>query len=72
MNKTQSHLISFDSRSAGLARVCLALAKTDSRAACHSRNQGKAIGTDLNRHPLAIFSLARCHARPAGAMIQSP
>ena len=31
MNKALSTLISFDSRSAGLARVCLALAKTGSK-----------------------------------------
>jgi hypothetical protein len=56
MNKAQSHLNSLDSRSAGLARVCLVLAKTDCTAAWQSRNQGKVIGADLNRHPLAIPS----------------
>jgi len=68
MNKAQSHLISFDSRFAGLARVCLALAKT----AWQCRNQGKAIGADLNRHPLAILSLPGANARPGWARIQSP
>jgi hypothetical protein len=64
MNKAPSHLSALDSRSAGLARVCLALAKTDSRAACQCRNQGKTIGADLNRHPLAILFLTTRHARP--------
>ena len=72
MNKAQSHLISFDFRSSGSARVCLALAKTDSEAAWQCRNQGKAIGADLNRHPLTILSLTRRHARPGCAMLQSP
>ena len=65
MNKPQSHLISFDSRSAGLARVCLAPAKTGSEAAWQCRNQGKAIAADLNRHPLAILSLTKRPARRA-------
>ena len=56
MNKPQSHLISLDSRSAGLARVCLALAKTDSKAAWQCRHQ-KNYRADLNRHPLAFLSL---------------
>jgi hypothetical protein len=72
MNKAQSHRISFDSRSAGLAQVCLALVKTDSKAARQCHNQGKAIGGNFNRHPLGILPFARCHARPGCAMIQSP
>jgi hypothetical protein len=72
MNKTQSHLISFDSRSAGLARVCLALAKTDSKAAWQCRKHGKATGAYLYSLPLALPSLTRCHARRGCAIIQSP
>lgn len=72
MNKTQSHFISCDSRSAGFASVRLALPKTGSEAAWQCRNQGKAIGADLNRHPLTALSLTRCHARPGCAMLQSP
>lgn len=72
MNEAQSHRISFDSRSAGLAQVCLALVKADSKAACQCHNQGKTIGADFNRHPLGILPLARCEARPGCAMIQSP
>jgi hypothetical protein len=72
MNKAPSRLISFGFRSAGLARVCLALAKPDSKAAWQCRNQEKAIGADLNRHPLTISSSARRHGRPGCATIQSP
>jgi hypothetical protein len=54
MNKAQSRPISFDSRSTDLARVCLALAKTDSKAGWQCHHHRKAIGADLNRHPLAL------------------
>ncbi len=47
-------------------------ATINSKAAWRCRHQGKAIGTDLNRRPLAIRSSARCHARPGCAMLQSP
>lgn len=63
MNKPLSDFISCDSRSAGLARVCLALAKTDSEAAWQRRNQEKTIGADLNRRPLIFHSLTRRHVR---------
>ena len=72
MNKPLSHFISCDSRSGGLARVCLALAKTGSEAAWQCRHQGKTIGTDLNRRPLALLSLTMRHARRDCAMLQSP
>lgn len=66
MNKAPSHLISFDSRSAGLPRVCPALAKTDSKPTWQRRNQRKAIGVDLNRPPFGhcIFTKAPFPARP--------
>jgi hypothetical protein len=72
MNKPQSHRISFDLRSAHLARVCLALGTTDSKAAWQRRYQAKAIGADLNDHPLAILSSSRSHAQPGCVIIQSP
>ena len=72
MNNAQSHLISFDSRSAGLARVCLALAKTLSEAAWPCRNQGKAIGADLNRRPLTILALIIRPARRRCILLESP
>jgi len=46
MNKTPSHLISFDSESGGLARVCLALTKTDSEAPWQCPSHMKTIGAD--------------------------
>jgi len=67
MNQALWHRISFDFRSADLARVCLALAKT----AWQCRNQGKAIGADLNRHPLAILSFPGAMRAGLGR-IQSP
>ena len=73
MNNAQSHLISFDSRSAGLARVCLALAKTLSEAAWPCRNQGKAIGADLKGRPLTIVSLNHTPCSPAlHSLLQTP
>jgi hypothetical protein len=72
MNKPQSHRLSFDLRSVALARLRLALATTDSKAAWQRRYQGKAIGADLNGHPLAILSSSRCHAQPGCVIIQSP
>jgi hypothetical protein len=72
MNQAQSHPISFDSRSSDLARVCLALAKTNSKAAWLRRHHRKATGADLNRHPLGILSLPKCDAPPSCARIQSP
>jgi hypothetical protein len=72
MNNTQSHLISFDSRSAGLARVCLASAKTRFDAAWQCRNQGKPIAADLNRHPLTILALIIRPARRRCILLQSP
>lgn len=72
MNNAQSHLISFDSRSAGLARVCLALAETLSKAAWPCRNQGKAIAADLNRRPLTILALIIRPARRLCILLQSP
>jgi hypothetical protein len=72
MNKTQSHLISLDSRSAGLARVCLALAKTDSKAAWQVTIRETLSAPISTCHPLAILSLTRRHARLGCAIIQSP
>jgi len=64
MNKAPSHLSWCDSRSADLARVCLALPKTGSEAAWQCRNRRKAIGADLNQHPLGptIATAAPCSA----------
>jgi len=72
MNKTPSHMISCAFESGGLARVCLAVAKTRSEAAGQRHNQRKTIGTDLNRHPLTLLSLTRRHARRRYAMLKSP
>jgi hypothetical protein len=72
MNKAPSHLSWCDSRSADLARVCLALPKTGSETVWQCRNRRKAIGADLNQHPLAVLSLPRRHARPDCARLQSP
>ena len=72
MNKTQSHFISWDSRSAGFTRVCLAVQKSNSKAAWQCCQQEKTIGSDLNRRPLAILSLTRRHARRSCPMLQSP
>jgi hypothetical protein len=72
MNNVQSLPILFDSRSANLARVCLTLAKTDSKPASQSRNHGKAADAQLKRHPLTFLSLTKCYARRDCAMIQSP
>jgi len=72
MNNAQSHLISFDSRSAGLARVCLALAKTLSEAAWPCPNQGKAIGADLNLRPLTSVSFTLRPTRRHGFALLSP
>ena len=72
MNKDQSHLSSWDSLSAGLTRVCLALVKTNSETAWPCRHREKTIGADLNRHPLTVPSLTRCRPRRGCAMLQSP
>ena len=72
MNKAQSHLVPFDSRSAGLARVCLAVAATRSKAALRYRHQGKPIGADLNRRPLTILALIIRPAQRRCILLQSP
>ena len=72
MNEAPSPLISFDSRSAGLARVCLALAKTDSEAPWQRPIQQKTIGAHLNGHPPSVLSLTQRHPRPGDTMLQSP
>ncbi len=72
MNNAHAHLISFDSRSATLARVCLEPDKTGSEPAWTRFNQGNTIGTDLNRHPLPLLSLTRRHARRGCAMLKFP
>jgi hypothetical protein len=72
MNQALWHRISFDFRSADLARVCLALATTHSKAAWQCHYQGKAIGPDLNGHPLAMLSSPGCHTQPGCLIIQSP
>lgn len=65
MNKAQSYLSSCDSRSASLARVWLAPAKTHAEAAGQCHKQGEATGTEINPRPLIVPSLAR--ARLDGA-----
>lgn len=72
MNEPLSDFISWDSRSGGFTRVCLALSKTGSEAAWQCCQQEKTIGSDLNRRPLAILSLTRRHARRGCPMLQSP
>jgi hypothetical protein len=72
MNMAPSHRISLDSRSADVARVCLTLAKTDSKAPWQCCNHGKDIAADLNHHPLTVLSSNKAPARPDCAMIQSP
>lgn len=72
MNKAPSPLILFDSRSAGLARVRLALAKTDSETPWQRPIQQKAIGAHLNGHPSPILSLQRHRSRPGRATLPSP
>ncbi len=55
MNKTPSHLISCASESGGLVRVCLTVTKTRCEAGGQRHNQGKTIGTGLNRHLLTFY-----------------
>ena len=67
MNKASSRLISSNCRSAGLAGVFAVLAETNSSTPRQRLNQEKTLGADLNRHPLAIFSLpgvTRCRVAP--------
>jgi hypothetical protein len=68
----QAHLISFDVRSAGLARVFLALAKTRSKTASHRRPHGKTIATNLNLDRLAVLPLIKRDARRDCQFLQSP
>jgi len=72
MNKPLSHLISGDSRWAGLAWVCLALAKTRFEAAWQCRNQEKPFAADLNRRPLTLLALIIRPARRRCILLQSP
>jgi hypothetical protein len=72
MNKTPSHLISFDSESGGLARVCLALTKTDSEAPWRCPSHIKTIGADRNPRPLTVLSLTKRPAPPRCIPLQSP
>jgi hypothetical protein len=72
MNQSQSHPISFDSRSAGLAQVCLAAPATRSKAAWRYCHEGKPIAADLNRRPLAVALLTMRHAPRRCIVLQSP
>jgi hypothetical protein len=57
MNKAHAQLISGDSRSASLARICLAPAKTYAEAPGQCPKQRKATGTEINLRPLIVPSL---------------
>ena len=65
MSKALSHLLSIDSRPAGLAGVCLALAKTNTIAAGQLRNHEITTPTDL-------YSMPNCRIQPTCLGIQSP
>ena len=69
MNKISSHLSSSDFRSTAIARVCLAVAKTNA-SLCH--NQGNAPGVDFNRSPWAWLSSALPQTPRHGVLLQSP
>lgn len=72
MNEPLSNFISCDSRSAGLARVRLAVAKTHFEDAWQCRNRRKTIGADLNCSPWAFLSLTVRQAPGTCILLQSP
>jgi hypothetical protein len=72
MNEPLSDFISYDSRSGGLARVCPALSKTGSEAACQCRHPVNATGADLNLDQLNVLSLTMRHTRRDYETLQSP
>jgi hypothetical protein len=72
MNKAPLHLISFDSPSTAIARVCLAVAKTHFEAAWQCRNPGNATGANLNCSPWAFLSLTVRQAPRHYILLQSP
>jgi len=60
MNKAHSYLISCDFRSAGLAQVCLAPAKTTLKPQGSVPISEKLSAPDRIRHPMPILSSAKC------------
>ncbi len=72
MNKMCSHFSSCHFRSHIIARVSLAVAKTDCDAARQRRNQEKTTGADLNRSPSAFLSLTVRQTLRHCVPLQSP
>ena len=72
MNTFRSYLSSSDFRSTAIARVCLAVAKTNFGAARQSRNRRKTKRVDLNQSPWVFLSLTARQARRRCVLLQSP
>jgi hypothetical protein len=71
MNKIPFHPSSCDFESTAIARVCLAVAKTNVEAAWPCRNRENTTGADLNRSPWTFLSLVLRPPRRC-ILLQSP
>ena len=72
MNKAHSYLISCDFRSAGLAQVCLAPAKTTLKPQGSVPIQRKTIGARPHPSSNAHSIFSQVPAQPDCAMLKSP
>ena len=72
MKKLRLYLSSYEFLSTAIARVCLAVAKTNFEAAWQWRHPGNATGADLNCSPWAFLSLTVRQAPRHCILLQSP
>ena len=72
MKKIRLYFSSREFPSIAIARVCLAVAKTNFKAAWQCRHPGNATGADLNRSPWAFLSLTVGQAPRYRILLQSP
>ncbi len=72
MKKIPLYLSSCEFPSTAIARVCLAVAKTNFEVAWQCRNRRNATGADLDCSPRAFLSLTVCQAPRHCILLQSP
>jgi hypothetical protein len=72
MKKIRLYLSSCEFPSTAIARVCLAVAKTNFEAAGQYRNRGNTTNVDLNLSPWAFLLLTVPQARRRCVLLQSP
>jgi len=72
MNTAQAHLISFDSRSAALSRVCLRPRKSNRKALPKGRDPRQSIIVNRISYPLRVLALTKNDSLRRCPILQSP